>query len=48
VSHDRHRIGVPMGRAEVHLELETRGPEHVREILGVLRKAGYQVMRRDG
>jgi Holliday junction resolvase len=32
----------------VHLELETRGPEHVREILGVLRKAGYQVMRRDG
>lgn len=48
VSHDRHRIGVPMGRAEVHLELETRGPEHVREILGALRKAGYQVMRRDG
>lgn len=48
VSHDRHRLGVPVGRAEVHLELETRGPEHVREILAVLQKAGYRVGRMEG
>jgi threonine dehydratase len=44
VSHDRHHIDVPMGRAEVHLELETRGPEHVREILAALEKAAYRVV----
>jgi threonine dehydratase len=48
VSHDRHRFGVPMGRAEVHLELETRGPEHIREILAALEKAAYRVVRMEG
>jgi len=48
VSHDRHRLGVPVGRAEVHLELETRGPEHVREILAALQKAAYRVGRMEG
>lgn len=48
VSHDRHRLGVPMGRAEVNLELETRGPEHVREILAALQKASYRVGRMEG
>jgi threonine dehydratase len=41
VSHDRRNTGVPLGRAEVHLELETRGPEHISEILAGLRDAGY-------
>lgn len=48
VSHDRHRLGVLMGRAEVNLELETRGPEHVRDILTALQKAVYRVGRMEG
>jgi len=41
VSHDRRNTGVPLGQAEVHLELETKGPEHIEEILTGLREAGY-------
>lgn len=41
VSHDRRAAGVHLGRAEVHLELETRGPEHIRDILKQLKKEGY-------
>jgi len=41
VSHDRRNTGVPLGQAEVHLELETKGPEHIEEILAGLREAGY-------
>jgi len=41
VSHDRRNTGVPLGQAEVHLELETKGPEHIEEILTGLRDAGY-------
>ncbi|NIQ92762.1 MAG: threonine ammonia-lyase [Desulfuromonadales bacterium] len=41
VSHDRRRFGVPLGRAEVDLELETRGPEHIAEILEMLHREGY-------
>jgi threonine dehydratase len=41
VSHDRRNTGVPLGQAEVHLELETKGPEHIDEILAGLRDAGY-------
>ncbi len=41
VSHDRRNTGVPLGQAEVHLELETKGPEHIGEILTGLRDAGY-------
>jgi threonine dehydratase len=41
VSHDRRSAGLHLGRAEVHLELETRGPEHIREILDLLKKGGY-------
>lgn len=41
VSHDRRSAAVPLGRAEVHLELETKGPEHMGEVLEALRQAGY-------
>ena len=41
VSHDRRRSDVPLGRTEVRLELETRGPEHIRAILEALPAAGY-------
>lgn len=41
VSHDRHSVAVRLGRAEVHLELETRGPSHIQEVLDELHQAGY-------
>jgi threonine dehydratase len=41
VSHDRRATDVPLGRAEVHLELETKGPEHIEEILAGLRSKDY-------
>lgn len=44
VNHDRHRLDVPWGRTEVYLELETRGPEHVREILDALEGEAYRVL----
>jgi len=40
VSHDRRTTGLPLGRAEVHLEIETKGPEHVRVILERLDREG--------
>lgn len=47
VSHDRRRADVPLGRAVVNLELETRGGEHIGEVLELLDKSGYgaQVLR---
>lgn len=41
VSHDRRLAGVALGRTEVRLELETRGPEQIRVILEALSQAGY-------
>jgi len=41
VSHDRRAAGVPLGRTEVRLELETRGPEHIRDVIEKLEAAGY-------
>jgi len=41
VSHDRRTTRLPLGRAEVHLELETRGPDHIRLVLERLEQEGY-------
>jgi len=41
ISHDRHCATLHLGRAEVLLELETKGPEHIREILDHLHEKGY-------
>lgn len=41
VSHDRRTAEVALGRTEVRLELETRGPEHIVEILEQLDRGGY-------
>ena len=41
VSHDRRTTDVPLGRAEVHLELETKGPDHIEKVLTTLRESGY-------
>jgi threonine dehydratase len=41
ISHDRARRDVPITSAQVELELETRGPDHVNEVLRRLEQGGY-------
>jgi threonine dehydratase len=41
VSHDRRTATLPLGRTQVLLELETRGPEHIEDVLLALRERGY-------
>jgi threonine dehydratase len=43
IDHDRSLLGLPIYLSRVELELETRGPDHVGEIIQDLRQAGYPV-----
>ena len=43
ISHDRRSIALPLGRTEVLLELETRGYEHIEEVIKHLTGQGYDV-----
>jgi threonine dehydratase len=43
IDHDRSLLGLPIYLSRVELELETRGPDHVREIVQDLLQAGYPV-----
>ena len=43
IEHDRTNRDVAMNDAEVELDLETRGPDHVDALLSALREAGYPV-----
>ena len=43
ITHDRRSIALPVGRTEVLLELETRGYEHIEEVIGYLGGKGYDV-----
>ncbi len=43
IQHDRTSRDVAMDSAEVELDLETRGPEHVAELLAAIEAAGYEV-----
>jgi threonine dehydratase len=43
IEHDRTNRDVAMNDAEVELDLETRGPDHVEKLLSALREAGYPV-----
>ena len=43
ISHDRRSIALPLGRTEVLLELETRGYEHIQEVIDYLNGQGYEV-----
>ncbi|MFB6074132.1 MAG: threonine ammonia-lyase [Haloarculaceae archaeon] len=43
IQHDRTSRDVGLDDAEVELDLETRGPDHVEQLLGALRGAGYEV-----
>ena len=42
VSHDRHKSSLPLGEAEVILDLETRGPSHIEDVLMRLEDEGYR------
>jgi len=41
VSHDRHESSLPLGQAEVFLNLETNGADHIQDILLRLEDEGY-------
>jgi len=43
IDHNRTRRDVPIGKAHVVLELETRGPDHIAAIHAHLRRAGYEI-----
>jgi len=45
VRHDRTSREVGMSDTEIELDLETRGPDHVEELLAAIREAGYEVER---
>lgn len=44
-THDRTYFGVALGDTLIDLTIETRGPEHVEQILGRLTEAGYRFER---
>jgi len=43
IRHDRTSRDVSMDDAEVELELETRGPDHIKQLLAALRADGYEL-----
>jgi threonine dehydratase len=43
IEHDRASRDIAMNDAEVELDLETKGPEHVEEVVAALRANGYEV-----
>ena len=43
IEHDRTSRSIDMGAAEVELDLETRGQDHIDELLDSLRDRGYEV-----
>jgi threonine dehydratase len=43
IQHERGRVGVGALETRVTVELETRGRDHVPEIISSLREAGYHV-----
>ncbi|MBT0663519.1 threonine ammonia-lyase [Geobacter pelophilus] len=43
ITHDRRSKSLPIGKTEVHLELETRGYEHIQDVIGHLKQAGYEI-----
>ena len=43
IEHDRASKDIAVNAAEVELDLETRGDEHVLELLDALEAAGYEV-----
>ncbi|PSQ18609.1 threonine ammonia-lyase [Halobacteriales archaeon QS_8_69_26] len=48
IRHDRTSRELSMNAAEVELDLETRGPDHVETLITALEEAGYEVDRLSG
>jgi threonine dehydratase len=42
VDHVREAVGLSVGETGVELVMETRGPEHAKQLLGQLEKLGYK------
>lgn len=43
ITHDRRSKSLPIGKTEVLIELETRGYDHIKEVVDHLKSAGYSV-----
>lgn len=43
ITHDRRSKSLPIGKTEVLIELETRGFEHIQEVISHLQGVGYLV-----
>src|SRR5215218_3625724 len=43
VEHERTGTGLHVGEVEIFVVLETRGPDHAREVVAALQRAGYAV-----
>ncbi|MBI2353834.1 MAG: threonine ammonia-lyase [Deltaproteobacteria bacterium] len=43
INHDRRSKSIALGKTEVSLELETRGYEHIREVIEYLERRGYSL-----
>ena len=44
VAHTRTSVALPLGDVDVHLSLETRGPEHCAELVAAIQAAGHTVI----
>ena len=43
INHDRYSVSLPWGKTEVELGLETKGYDHIEEIVDHLKQCGYQI-----
>lgn len=43
ITHDRRSKSLPIGKTDVSIELETRGYDHIKEVIRHLERAGYRV-----
>jgi threonine dehydratase len=43
IQHDRTSRGVAMDDAEIEVDLETRGPDHVEQLIAALEAGGYEI-----
>ncbi len=43
ITHDRRSKSLPIGKTEVLIELETRGYEHIQDVISHLQRVGYDV-----
>jgi threonine dehydratase len=43
IRHDRHRMDMALNRTGVEVHVETRGPEHIQELVAMLAGEGYEI-----